>query len=68
MLMTTGDSMAAGAPAVMFQAVGSTEAGVGEERASPFKDFSYKFSTNVFISVSLTQDFVIWRRVGHNSD
>ena len=40
MFMTAGDSMAAGAPAVIFQAIGSTGAGVGEELAFPFKDFS----------------------------
>lgn len=33
MLMSTGDSMAAGAPAIILQAPGSTRAGVGEELA-----------------------------------
>lgn len=38
--MTAGNGMAAGAPAIVFQAIGSTGAGVGEELAFPFKEFS----------------------------
>ena len=40
MFMTNGNSMAAGAPAIIFQTIGSTGAGVGEGLAFPFKEFS----------------------------
>ena len=40
MFVTTGHNMAAGAPAIIFQAIGRTGTGVGEGLVFPFKEFS----------------------------
>ena len=43
MFVTTGHNMAAGAPAIIFQAIGRTGAGVGEGLAFLLRSFPRSF-------------------------